>query len=122
MSLCQRQVTDYREEGRNFYTIRPLTASARGWNLTPPFQAILPIRRISTDTEADPDDPGGNLAAIIKGVMDGNTGAVKKALDTALAVAEKRHGLTGAYSPHSLRYAWAQDVIRYYLEQGFGEK
>ncbi|ECL1291917.1 DNA-binding protein, partial [Salmonella enterica] len=74
-----------------------------------------------------------------------DTGAVKKALDNALAVAEDRHGrlidkpdlktamkywhsqasrlgLTGAYSPHSLRYAWAQDVIRHYLAQGFGEK
>lgn len=27
-------------------------------------------------------------------------------------------GLTGAYSPHSLRYAWAQEAIRHYL----GEK
>lgn len=74
-----------------------------------------------------------------------DTGAVKKALDNALAVAEDRHGrlidkpdlksamkywhsqasrlgLTGAYSPHSLRYAWAQDAIRYYLAQGFCEK
>lgn len=71
--------------------------------------------------------------------------AVKKALDTALAVAEDRHGrlidkpdlksamkywhsqasslgLTGVYSPHSLRYAWAQDAIRHYLAQGFSEK
>ncbi|AWK44000.1 DNA-binding protein [Photorhabdus laumondii subsp. laumondii] len=30
-----------------------------------------------------------------------------------------RLGLTGHYSPHSLRYAWAQDAIRYYLSQGF---
>lgn len=74
-----------------------------------------------------------------------DAGAVKKALDNALAVAEERHGrlidkpdlksamkywhsqasglgLTGAYSPHSLRYAWAQDAIRYYLAQGFCEK
>lgn len=74
-----------------------------------------------------------------------DTVAVKKALDNALAVAEDRHGslidkpdlktamkywhsqasrigLTGAYSPHSLRYAWAQDAIRYYLAQGFCEK
>lgn len=74
-----------------------------------------------------------------------DAGAVKKALDTALAVAEDRHGrlvdkpdlksamkywhsqasglgLTGAYSPHSLRYAWAQDAIRHYLAQGFSEK
>ncbi|ELW2865735.1 integrase domain-containing protein [Salmonella enterica] len=71
--------------------------------------------------------------------------AVKKALDNALAVAEDRHGrlidkpdlksamkywhsqasyigLTGAYSPHSLRYAWAQEAIRHYLAQGFSEK
>ncbi|MGK9175045.1 integrase domain-containing protein [Yokenella regensburgei] len=71
--------------------------------------------------------------------------AVRKALDNALAVAEDRHGrlidkpdlksamkychsqasgldLTGAYSPHSLRYAWAQDAIRHYLAQGFSEK
>ncbi|EAM7073343.1 integrase domain-containing protein [Salmonella enterica] len=71
--------------------------------------------------------------------------AVKKALDNVLAVAENRHGrlidkpdlksamkywhsqascigLTGAYSPHSLRYAWAQDAICYYLAQGFSEK
>ncbi|MDI3451495.1 integrase domain-containing protein [Enterobacter sp. V89_11] len=71
--------------------------------------------------------------------------AVRKALDNALAVAEDRHGrlidksdlksamkywhsqasrlgLTGAYSPHSLRYAWAQDAIRHYLAQEFSEK
>ncbi|AYH11940.1 DNA-binding protein [Pectobacterium parmentieri] len=30
-----------------------------------------------------------------------------------------RLGLTGHYSPHSLRYAWAQDAMRYYLSQGF---
>jgi site-specific recombinase XerC len=70
-----------------------------------------------------------------------DAGAVRK----ALAVAEDRHGrlidkpdlktamkywhsqasglgLTGVYSPHSLRYAWAQDAIRYYLAQGFCEK
>ncbi|HCB0726715.1 integrase domain-containing protein [Klebsiella variicola] len=74
-----------------------------------------------------------------------DTGAIKKALDNALAVAEDRHGrlidkpdlksamkywhsqasrfgLTGAYSPHSLRYAWAQDAICHYLAQGFCEK
>ncbi|EEF7942106.1 DNA-binding protein, partial [Salmonella enterica subsp. diarizonae] len=67
-----------------------------------------------------------------------DAGAVRKALDNALAVAEDHHGrlidkpdlksamkywhslasrlgLTGAYSPHSLRYAWAQDAIRHYL-------
>lgn len=71
--------------------------------------------------------------------------AVKKALDNALAIAENRNnrlidkpalksamdywhnqaahmGLTGAYSPHSLRYAWAQDAIRHYLAQGFRRK
>lgn len=31
-------------------------------------------------------------------------------------------GLTGEYSPHSLRYAWAQDAIRYYEEQGLSHK
>ena len=71
--------------------------------------------------------------------------AIRKALDNALVVAEDRHGrlidksdlktameywhsqasrlgLTGTYSPHSLRYAWAQDAIRHYLAQGFCEK
>ncbi|MFE8147643.1 integrase domain-containing protein [Brenneria goodwinii] len=74
-----------------------------------------------------------------------DAGAVRKALENALAVAESRNGrlidkpdlksamkywhgqasrigLTGAYSPHSLRYAWAQDAIRHYLAQGFSEK
>ncbi|MFP1914364.1 integrase domain-containing protein [Lonsdalea quercina] len=74
-----------------------------------------------------------------------DTGAVRKALDNALAVAEGRNnrlinkpdlksamnywhgqasriGLTGTYSPHSLRYAWAQDAIRHYLAQGFSRK
>ncbi len=27
-------------------------------------------------------------------------------------------GLKGEFSPHSLRYAWAQDAIRHYLAQG----
>lgn len=71
--------------------------------------------------------------------------AVRKALDNALSVAEHRHGrlidkpdlrsamkywhsqasrigLTGVFSPHSLRYAWAQDAICHYLAQGFSEK
>ncbi|EPT5087462.1 integrase domain-containing protein, partial [Salmonella enterica subsp. enterica] len=71
--------------------------------------------------------------------------AVRKALDNALSVAENRHdrmldkpdlrsamkywhsqasriGLRGVYSPHSLRYAWAQEAIRHYLAQGFSEK
>ncbi|MFQ6291489.1 integrase domain-containing protein [Yersinia enterocolitica] len=30
-----------------------------------------------------------------------------------------RLGLTGHYSPHSLRYAWAQEAISYYLAAGF---
>ncbi|ENY9362171.1 integrase domain-containing protein [Salmonella enterica] len=74
-----------------------------------------------------------------------DAGAVKKALDLALSVAENRYGrlidrpdlksamkywhsqasyigLTGAYSPHSLRYAWAQEAICHYLAQGFSEK
>ncbi|KAA9002849.1 DNA-binding protein [Affinibrenneria salicis] len=74
-----------------------------------------------------------------------DVGAVRKALENALSVAEQRNGrlidkpdlksamkywhgqasrigLTGAYSPHSLRYAWAQDAIRHYLAQGFSEK
>ena len=74
-----------------------------------------------------------------------DTGAVRKALDNANSVAESRHGrlidkpdlksamkywhsqasrigLTGVYSPHSLRYAWAQDAIRHYLAQRFNEK
>lgn len=74
-----------------------------------------------------------------------DTGAVKKALENALSVAEQRNGrlidrpslqqamnywrkeiaqagLTGIYTPHSLRYAWAQDALRNYLVQGFSEK
>ncbi|HDI4956386.1 TPA: integrase domain-containing protein [Salmonella enterica] len=74
-----------------------------------------------------------------------DTGAVKKALDNALSVAELRNGrlidqpclqkamnywrgalaeagLTWNYTPHSLRYAWAQDAIRHYLAQGFSDK
>lgn len=74
-----------------------------------------------------------------------DAGAVKKALDNALAVAENRNnrlidkpdlksamdywhnqaariGLTGANSPHSLRYAWAQEAIRHYLALGFSRK
>ncbi|HEE0107377.1 TPA: integrase domain-containing protein [Citrobacter gillenii] len=73
------------------------------------------------------------------------TGAVRKALENALSVAESRHGrlidkpdlrsamkywhsqasrigLTGVFSPHSLRYAWAQDAICHYLAQGVSEK
>lgn len=74
-----------------------------------------------------------------------DTGAVKKALENALVVAEQRNGrlidqpslqkamnywrgeiakagLTGDYPPHSLRYAWTQDAIRHYLEQGFSDR
>lgn len=31
-------------------------------------------------------------------------------------------GLKGQYSPHSLRYAWAQDVIRHYQQEGFSQR
>ncbi len=31
-------------------------------------------------------------------------------------------GLTGEYSHHTLLYAWAQDAIRYYEEQGLSHK
>ncbi|MDM2724504.1 integrase domain-containing protein [Citrobacter sp. Cy234] len=74
-----------------------------------------------------------------------DAGAVKKALDNALSVAEQRDGrlieqpnlqkamnywrgeiakagLTGDYSLHSLRYAWAQDAMHHYLAQGFSDK
>ncbi|ECC7021009.1 DNA-binding protein, partial [Salmonella enterica] len=74
-----------------------------------------------------------------------DAGAVRKALDNAIDIAEQRNGrlidratlkeamqfwrkqaerlgLTGQNSPHSLRYAWAQDAIRYYLAQGFSEQ
>ncbi|EKP4666660.1 integrase domain-containing protein [Escherichia coli] len=74
-----------------------------------------------------------------------DTGAVRKALEKALIVAEQHNGrlidkpdlkmaleswhkqvikvgLKGEFSPHSLRYAWAQDAIRHYLAQGFSEK
>lgn len=70
---------------------------------------------------------------------------MKKALDNALAVAEQRNGrlidqpslqkamnywrkeiakagLTGIYTPHSLRYAWAQDALRHYLAQEFSHR
>lgn len=33
-----------------------------------------------------------------------------------------RLGLTGTCSPHSLRYAWAQDAIRHYQAQGLSKK
>ncbi|WP_047683301.1 MULTISPECIES: integrase domain-containing protein [Xenorhabdus] len=31
-------------------------------------------------------------------------------------------GLTGCHSPHSLRYAWAQDALRFYQQQGFSHQ
>ncbi|MGL4682489.1 MAG: integrase domain-containing protein [Hafnia alvei] len=31
-------------------------------------------------------------------------------------------GLKGQYSPHSLRYAWAQDAMHYYRRQGFSNR
>lgn len=31
-------------------------------------------------------------------------------------------GQKGQYSPHSLRYAWAQDAMRYYRQQGFSNR
>lgn len=71
--------------------------------------------------------------------------AVKLAIDKALSVSEQRNGklinaqdlktamsywrkqaewfgLTGIHSPHSLRYAWAQDAIQHYQAHGFSEK
>lgn len=74
-----------------------------------------------------------------------DAGTVSKALENAWSVAKQRNGrlidrpdlktaldhwhkqairagLTGEFSPHSLRYAWAQDAIRHYLAQGFSEK
>lgn len=74
-----------------------------------------------------------------------DAGAIRKALENALPVAKQRNGrlidkpdlktamdhwhrqatkvgLTGEFSPHSMRYAWAQDAIRHYLAQGFSEK
>ncbi|EPM2310987.1 integrase domain-containing protein [Escherichia albertii] len=74
-----------------------------------------------------------------------DAGAVSKALENAWSVAKQRNGrlidrpdlktaldhwhkqaikagLKGEFSPHSLRYAWAQDAIRHYLAQGFSEK
>ncbi|CDH34211.1 integrase domain-containing protein [Xenorhabdus bovienii] len=68
--------------------------------------------------------------------------AVKAAVEQAIAVAEQRGGklidkpdlrqamnywrthttrigLKGCYSPHSLRYAWAQDALAFYQQNGF---
>ncbi|WP_097316194.1 integrase domain-containing protein [Escherichia coli] len=74
-----------------------------------------------------------------------DAGAVRKTVENALPIARQRNGrmidkpdlktaleswhkqaikagLKGEFSPHSLRYAWAQDAIRHYLAQGFSEK
>ncbi|ETS32587.1 DNA-binding protein [Photorhabdus temperata] len=71
-----------------------------------------------------------------------NVEAVKKAVEKAIEIAEQRGGrlidkpnlkqamnywrahttqlgLTGCYAPHSLRYAWAQDALKFYQESGF---
>lgn len=71
--------------------------------------------------------------------------AVRQAVDRALEIATVRNGrlmdapdlktamndwhnqarrcnLTGEHAPHSLRYAWAQDAIRYWLTQGLSPK
>ncbi|HAX3323063.1 TPA: integrase domain-containing protein [Escherichia coli] len=71
--------------------------------------------------------------------------AVKQAVDRAISIAAERNGrlidatdlktamnywhnqarrcgLTGEHSPHSLRYAWAQDAVRYWLAQGLSKK
>jgi len=74
-----------------------------------------------------------------------NREAVKQLIDKALTITAKRNGhlinkpdlksannywhsqairagLTGEYSPHSLRYACAQDALCYYRERGFSHK
>ncbi|MBE8597412.1 integrase domain-containing protein [Xenorhabdus sp. BG5] len=71
--------------------------------------------------------------------------AVKVAVEQAIIIAEQRNGrlidkldlkqamnywrthttrigLTGRYSPHSLRYAWAQDALRFYQQNGFSHQ
>ncbi|MBU5642167.1 MULTISPECIES: integrase domain-containing protein [Citrobacter] len=114
-------------------------------------EAVQSARSLKTWQQAL--DRGESRLTVVFGTKGGrpretvilDTGAVRKALDNANAVAESRHGrlidkpdlksamkywhsqasrigLTGVYSPHSLRYAWAQDAIRYYLAQGFSEK
>ncbi|EDR5087989.1 integrase domain-containing protein [Salmonella enterica subsp. enterica serovar Georgia] len=70
---------------------------------------------------------------------------VRRAVDRALSIATERNGrlidvadlktamnywhnqarrcgLTGEHAPHSLRYAWAQDAIHYWLAQGLSQK
>ena len=114
-------------------------------------EAVQSARSLKTWQQAL--DRGESRLTVVFGTKGGrpretvilDTGAVRKALDNANAVAESRHGrlidkpdlksamkywhsqasrigLTGVYSPHSLRYAWAQDAIRHYLAQGFSEK
>ena len=114
-------------------------------------EAVQSARSLKTWTQAL--DRGESRLTVVFGTKGGrpretvilDTGAVRRALDNANAVAESRHGrlidkpdlksamkywhsqasrtgLTGVYSPHSLRYAWAQDAIRHYLAQGFSEK
>ncbi|HHT8225527.1 MULTISPECIES: integrase domain-containing protein [Citrobacter] len=114
-------------------------------------EAVQSARSLKTWQQAL--DRGESRLMVVFGTKGGrpretvilDTGAVRKALDNANAVAESRHGrlidkpdlksamkywhsqvsrigLTGVYSPHSLRYAWAQDAIRHYLAQGFSEK
>ncbi|MBC8947168.1 integrase domain-containing protein [Xenorhabdus indica] len=74
-----------------------------------------------------------------------NVTAVKEAVEQAIAIAEQRDGrlidkpdlrqamnywrahttkigLTGCHSPHSLRYAWAQDALRFYQQNGFSRQ
>jgi len=34
----------------------------------------------------------------------------------------RRLGLTGIHSPHSLRYAWAQEAVQYYEKEGYAPK
>ncbi|MCC8368205.1 integrase domain-containing protein [Xenorhabdus sp. PB61.4] len=71
--------------------------------------------------------------------------AVKEAVEQAMAIAEQRGGrlidkpdlrqamnywrthttkigLTGRYSPHSLRYAWAQEALNFYQQKGFSRQ
>ncbi|OTA18452.1 DNA-binding protein [Xenorhabdus vietnamensis] len=71
--------------------------------------------------------------------------AVKEAVEQAIAIAEQRGGrlidkpdlkqamnywrthttrigLTGRHSPHSLRYAWAQDALSFYQQSGFSRQ
>lgn len=81
---------------------------------------------------------------VLEAVRDKDAG-LAATLENALSVAEQRNGrlidrpslqkamnywrgeiakagLTGDYTPHSLRYAWTQDALRQYLAQGFSEK